>query len=146
MFNIRSLVVLAVAAFSGVNSAVLPAGTDVAVRSSGELAVRSGAAETCTLWTLVRNTANLLASCDDRTGAPHTTVIEISSCVGNQNGNIACQKNGGAGGSCVFFDIEFTSNSFTISAHCKNDGGGIVTTNHFDINACLTNDNGNLTC
>jgi hypothetical protein len=45
MFNIRSLLILAVVAFSGVNSTVLPTGSanDVAVRSSGELAIRSNA-------------------------------------------------------------------------------------------------------
>ncbi|KAJ7263579.1 hypothetical protein B0H12DRAFT_1012285, partial [Mycena haematopus] len=96
--------------------------------------------------TIVQNTANLLASCGDREGNPHITVFEISSCVGNQNGNLGCQKNGGAGGSCVFFGIQFTSNSFTISAHCKTDNGGENTVNNFDMNACLTNDNGNLTC
>ncbi|KAJ7172793.1 hypothetical protein C8R43DRAFT_977594 [Mycena crocata] len=148
MFNLGSLFIVAVAALSGVNSVALPVadGTELALRSRGELAIRSGAASTCTLWTLVRNTANLLASCDTRTGAPHTTTIEIGQCVGNQDGHIGCQKNGGAGGSCVFFNIQFTSNSFTISAHCNNRAGGITTTDNFDINACLTNDNGNLTC
>ncbi|KAJ6474298.1 hypothetical protein C8R45DRAFT_835013, partial [Mycena sanguinolenta] len=105
-------------------------------------------AATCTLWSLVPNTANLLASCDDREGNHHVTVIEISECVGNQNGAIACQKNGGAGGSCVFFGISFNEaqDVFTISAHCKNDAGDIVTTTNFDMGACLTNDNGALTC
>ncbi|KAJ7284144.1 hypothetical protein C8J57DRAFT_1294621 [Mycena rebaudengoi] len=148
MFNIRSLLILAVVAFSGVNSTVLPTGSDndVAVRSSGELAIRSNAAASCTLWTIIPNTANLRASCDTRTGAHHITEIEISSCVGNQDGHLGCQKNGGAGGSCVFFGIQFSSNSFTISAHCTNRAGGITTTDNFDINSCLTNDNGNLTC
>ncbi|KAJ6537186.1 hypothetical protein B0H19DRAFT_868993, partial [Mycena capillaripes] len=62
-------------------------------------------AETCTLWSLIPNTASLRASCDDRTGAPHIAEIDISSCVGNQGGHIACQKDGGAGGSYVFFGI-----------------------------------------
>ncbi|KAJ6618100.1 hypothetical protein B0H10DRAFT_1796166, partial [Mycena sp. CBHHK59/15] len=105
-------------------------------------------AASCTLWSLVPNTANLLASCDDRQGAHHITVIEISSCVGNQDGHLGCQKNGGAGGSCVFFGINFSSSFFTISAHCKNRSGGTTTTDNFDMStdACLTNDNGNLSC
>lgn len=40
---------------------------------------------------------------------------------------------GGAGGSCVFFNIQFGLDFFTISAHCKNDANGITTTDNFDM-------------
>ncbi|KAJ6527453.1 hypothetical protein B0H19DRAFT_1196055 [Mycena capillaripes] len=82
MFNIRSLLILTVAAFSGVNSAVLlNGGTDLALRSRGELALRANAAETCTLWSLIPNTASLRASCDDRTGAPHICLSYLDAAI-----------------------------------------------------------------
>ncbi|KAK7006259.1 hypothetical protein R3P38DRAFT_2555469 [Favolaschia claudopus] len=112
----------------------------------GELEARSNAAATCTLWSLIPNTANLRASCDERDGTHHISEIEISKCVANRNGGLACQRNGGAGGSCVFYGIDFGANYFVISAHCKDDKGETVTTENFDINQCLTNDNGDLTC
>ncbi|KAK6996481.1 hypothetical protein R3P38DRAFT_3287659, partial [Favolaschia claudopus] len=109
-----------------------------------ELESRSNAAATCTLWTLIPNTANLRASCDTVDHKPHLTEIPISNCVANRNGGLACQKNGGAGGSCVFYDIKFGSDFFAISAHCKDDKGEIVTTVNFDMNQCFSNENGNL--
>ncbi|KAK7006263.1 hypothetical protein R3P38DRAFT_2646900 [Favolaschia claudopus] len=118
----------------------------LALRSPGELEARSNAAATCTLWTLIPNTANLRASCDTVDHKPHLTEIPISNCVANRNGGLACQKNGGAGGSCVFYDIKFGSTFFAISAHCKDDKGEIVTTVNFDMNQCFSNENGNLTC
>ncbi|KAF7334140.1 hypothetical protein MVEN_02320000 [Mycena venus] len=147
MVNFGAFLIVAATAFTGVNSVALPAsGTDVGPRAAGQPAIRGNAAASCTLWSLVPDTVNLIASCDDRTGGHHITEIEISACVGNQDGHIACQKGGGAGDSCVFFDIHFSSSFFTISAHCKNRASGTVTTDNFNMNACLTNDNGNLVC
>ncbi|KAJ6628531.1 hypothetical protein B0H10DRAFT_1940370 [Mycena sp. CBHHK59/15] len=151
MFKKLSLFVVAAASIGGAHSAAMPnVDGDLALR--GDLVARSGAAQTCTLWSLQPNTANLAASCTTADGSSHFTVVEISSCVGNQNGNLGCQKNGGAGGSCVFYDIEYAPFSFfTISAHCNTRDGGILTTEHFDMirartDACLTNTNGNLGC
>ncbi|KAJ7097199.1 hypothetical protein B0H15DRAFT_773636, partial [Mycena belliarum] len=102
---------------------------------------------TCDNWSLLPNTATLSASCANVNGNFVQTTIPISNCVANDNGNLNCRANGGAGSSCVFFNIQSALGSFfTISAHCTTASGGSNTVNNFDMNNCLTNQNGKLTC
>ncbi|KAJ7915601.1 hypothetical protein B0H13DRAFT_1610197, partial [Mycena leptocephala] len=107
-------------------------------------------ANTCDNWALVPNSATLTANCQDNTGNFVSTSILISNCVANDNGILSCRKAGGAGSSCVFFDIEGQSigskGTFTISANCKTSSGGTVTINHFNMDDCLTNNNGIVGC
>ncbi|KAJ7829798.1 hypothetical protein B0H13DRAFT_1631331, partial [Mycena leptocephala] len=106
-------------------------------------------AGSCVAWSLLPGTATLSAVCANRSGFEIDTTIPISQCVGNTDGNLACKANGGAGSTCEFFDIEATEasgGSFTISATCLTSVGNTNTVNHFNINQCLSNNGGTLTC
>nr|BAL02915.1 hypothetical protein [Pholiota nameko] len=104
------------------------------------------AAASCTDWSIIPNTATIAAVCRDSNGGSHNTNIPLSDCTGNQNGVIACQHDGGAGSSCIFSNIQFSSTFLTATASCLNRAGQRVDTNNFDLNACLTNTEGTLTC
>ncbi|KAJ7158030.1 hypothetical protein C8R43DRAFT_996641 [Mycena crocata] len=133
MFNKVFLLLITVAAAS-VNAVVTPVPA-------------SNAAGSCSQWSLVPDTATLSASCATSSGTRRATTIPISQCVGNTNGNLVCKAGGNAGSSCKFFDIEASSGSFTISATCLLPGAiNTVTVNHFNINQCLSNNEGTLTC
>ncbi|KAJ7107871.1 hypothetical protein C8R44DRAFT_885266 [Mycena epipterygia] len=106
----------------------------------------SNAAGSCNDWSLVPNEANLAAACRNAAGTVVGTNIAIGQCVGNNNGNLGCQAGGGAGASCVFFNIVQGSGVLEISAHCTTRSGGSNTVTNFNINDCLTNQNGQLTC
>ncbi|KAF9485454.1 hypothetical protein BDN70DRAFT_871102 [Pholiota conissans] len=113
----------------------------------------SNAAASCFDWSIVPNTANVAATClENDSLTQHNSVIELSQCTGNQNGVIGCQVNGGAGASCVFSNIQTNapsggvSNFLSIDAACLNAAGVRVTTANFNLDACLSNFNGNLGC
>ncbi|PSR81014.1 hypothetical protein PHLCEN_2v6545 [Hermanssonia centrifuga] len=89
----KSFILLAVAlgAFSNVSNAVAVA--DVVERDLANLTRRAadnGAGGTCTDWSIVSDTANLQAVCTKENGSLEITVIEISSCVRNTNGQLNC--------------------------------------------------------
>lgn len=142
------------------------------------------AAASCTNWSIIPNTASLAATCSASDGSQHSTSIAFSECVGNQDGNIACQlksvsqsaldkfidadkfvtcfNSGGAGSSCILSNLQAGQNFLTVNAMCKNRAGQEVQINNFnlskslarksdckadkDIDACLTNFQGNLGC
>lgn len=52
---------------------------------------RNSAGLTCDNWGIVPNTATLSAQCEQENGSFKGTTIPISNCVGNDNGNLACQ-------------------------------------------------------
>ncbi|KAF8184444.1 hypothetical protein BJ912DRAFT_1060967 [Pholiota molesta] len=104
------------------------------------------AANSCTGWRIIPNTASLAAFCSAGDGSQHSTSIAFSECVGNQDGHIGCQINGGAGGSCILSNLQAGQNFLTVNALCKNRAGQEVQTTNFNLNACLTNFQGNLGC
>ncbi|KAJ6532517.1 hypothetical protein B0H19DRAFT_965858, partial [Mycena capillaripes] len=100
----------------------------------------------CNTWQIIPNTADVAASCADVGGARHDARISLGQCLGNANGVLHCQSGGGAGASCTFFGITQSGSSVFISSHCTTANGGNQETDNFNLNNCLSNNNGVLTC
>ena len=122
----------------------------------------AGAGSTCTNWAIVPGTADLSATCQRSDGSTNNARISISQCVANDNGNLSCRGkyvlsyalrassevpdslwgefSGGAGGSCVFFNVQGSAPNPTvvISAHCTLQKGSTNTVTNFDIGEPLS--------
>ncbi|KAF7309183.1 CVNH domain-containing protein [Mycena kentingensis (nom. inval.)] len=110
------------------------------------LLARSGAGNTCFSWSLSGSTVS--ARCTSNSGNTVSTSISLDRCLVNQNGKIACGTNGNAAQSCLrFFRFFQNDGGVFISAECNTQtSGGTDETVDFNLDACMTNSNGQLTC
>ncbi|KAF7299524.1 CVNH domain-containing protein [Mycena indigotica] len=108
------------------------------------LTPRSGAGGNCNDWGISGTV--LSALCRNDQGSFQNARADISLCVTNAGGRLACQVNGGAGGSCNFFNLKQEGNRVLISAHCGTGDGGNHETDDFDLNNCFSDSNGALSC
>ncbi|KAJ6475551.1 hypothetical protein C8R45DRAFT_1010339 [Mycena sanguinolenta] len=148
-FTLLSVFVAVSLTLGSVHAAVVNATTTAVPVATGAVVPPtplSGAGFTCNTWQIIPNTADVAASCADVNGARHDARISLGQCVANDNGFLSCRSGGGAGASCVFFNIFQSGSSVFISAHCTTANGGSHETDNFDLNNCLTNTNGALTC
>ncbi|KIM64735.1 hypothetical protein SCLCIDRAFT_114413 [Scleroderma citrinum Foug A] len=83
----------------------------------------------------------LYASCKQENGQYDNTSINLDKCVTNDNGVLYCGTNGDYSSTCS--DCTFTGT--TVVCDCK-DSSQIVHSTSIDLNQCLTNSNGALTC
>ncbi|THG96878.1 hypothetical protein EW026_g5033 [Hermanssonia centrifuga] len=95
MLSSKSFILLAVAlgTFSNVSNAVAVA--DVVERDLATRAAEGGAGATCSDWFI--SGSNLQALCTRADGVVAASVIAISTCVRNTNGQLNC----GLGGECT---------------------------------------------
>ncbi|KAJ6613941.1 hypothetical protein B0H10DRAFT_1804474 [Mycena sp. CBHHK59/15] len=128
--------ILTTLVFAAVSTAVVPPVTD------------NNAGISCNAWAIVPNTADVTANCQDTSGTFHGARISISTCVVNEDGNLSCRNNGGAGSTCILTNIAGTLGNAVVNvdASCLEDDGNRNTVTNFNIGACLTNDDGELTC
>ncbi|KAJ7058696.1 hypothetical protein C8F01DRAFT_949077, partial [Mycena amicta] len=101
---------------------------------------------TCVDWQIVPNTADVTAFCQNRAGQGENSRISLGTCMANDNGVLDCRSGGGAGASCVFFNLFQSGSNVFISAHCTTANGGSLETDNFNLNSCFSNTNGVLTC
>ncbi|KAJ7058698.1 hypothetical protein C8F01DRAFT_1146959 [Mycena amicta] len=135
-FNILSAFILASVAFGSVQAA--------AVDRRAPL----DAGSTCTDWSIVPNTADVTALCQDRAKLEQPTSISLGACVHNNNGALSCAPGGNADGTCVFFNLHQSGSNVLISATCKQGlpGSPDEETDDFNLNDCFTNTDGVLGC
>ncbi|KAJ6480439.1 hypothetical protein C8R45DRAFT_1076476 [Mycena sanguinolenta] len=148
-FTLLSALVAVSLTLGSVQAAVVNAATAAVPVATGAVVPPTplaGAGITCNNWQIVPNTADVAASCADPSGARHDARISLGQCVANNNGALGCRSGGGAGASCVFFGIFQSGSSVFISSHCTTANGGSQETDNFNLNNCLSNTNGALTC
>lgn len=83
-------------AFAALASTAVYIGAALSVPSQEEIAkpdAHVSAGYTCDNWSIVSDTADLAADCQDDGGYYYDyTRISISDCMGNQNGHLGCQS------------------------------------------------------
>ncbi|KAI0318790.1 Cyanovirin-N [Amylostereum chailletii] len=84
----------------------------------------------------------LFATCGDGHGGEPTSSIDLNKCVTNSGGTLECQVNGGFAGTCNTCSIE---SGTTLACDCGDGHGGYPHT-VLNLNNCLSNKNGQLTC
>ncbi|KZW02247.1 Cyanovirin-N [Exidia glandulosa HHB12029] len=84
---------------------------------------------------------SLQAVCKTNSGANHTTTLGLSSCLGNSNGNLICQRGGAAFQSCGSCSLGVPN----LTCNCPTTSGAGHTTT-INTNNCIGNQNGNLFC
>ncbi|KZW02683.1 Cyanovirin-N [Exidia glandulosa HHB12029] len=109
-----------------------------------------GFADSCHDYTIDSN-GYLKATCAVPNAADKTTQINLSNCLGNAGGRLQCQVNGGAMGSCrrCFFGGGKASVPPPPPAEMEcdcGDGQGGWPTSWIDLNNCVSNTFGTLTC
>ncbi|KAG9124072.1 hypothetical protein FRC07_012968 [Ceratobasidium sp. 392] len=87
----------------------------------------------------MRGNNMLYAKCGNGHGGHKDTSIDLNKCIANYNGNLACAKNGGYGGSCSGCLIHTGT---YMRCHCGPHNG----TPTIDLNSCVANYDGNLAC
>ncbi|KAJ5351743.1 hypothetical protein N7452_000717, partial [Penicillium brevicompactum] len=103
----------------------------------------SGFANTCE--NISSSGTTLRADClGAGTGQLQTSTIDINCCLSNSNGNLRVLTiiSGGYSGSCKSCALQ---GSTGLTWQCRNTSGQFVTTTQ-DLNNCVTNSNGRLTC
>ncbi|KAJ7058689.1 hypothetical protein C8F01DRAFT_1085226 [Mycena amicta] len=137
-FNILSAFILASVALGSVQAAAV-AGTDTIERGNG-------AGNSCSDWEIVPNTADITALCADNKGVEQATRLSLGKCLQNTNGVLSCVVGGNAGGTCVFSNLFQSGSNVFISSVCTTTNGGTKATDNFNLNNCLSNNNGVLGC
>ncbi|KZT38598.1 hypothetical protein SISSUDRAFT_726521 [Sistotremastrum suecicum HHB10207 ss-3] len=107
----------------------------------GYLSSCSSCDETCS-----GSTCKVTCTCRDVHGNPHSGAsINFNTCITNNDGNLACEKNGGFGGSCSGCSANAQDVFGQICCTCKDDEHNP----HFtclQTNNCVSNWDGNLGC
>ncbi|KAJ7688741.1 Cyanovirin-N [Mycena rosella] len=142
MRSITTLLILSSASVFG--AAVLGTqNTTISTRHDG------GFGATCSGFALSGDSSSnyiLRASCPNNDGTVIFSSLYLNGCVANDNGVLACQKNGGYGSTCETLGFEFFgSTDVQLHANCKNSHGGI-SNDLLDLNKCIGNHNGQIDC
>ncbi|KZT07321.1 Cyanovirin-N [Laetiporus sulphureus 93-53] len=105
-----------------------------------------GFSGTCSSWggSYSQHVAELQATCYDDHGAQDTTSLDLNNCIENHNGNLGCAWNGHFLGSCNVENSLGTGNT-VLSVSCADGRGGMVSRS-IDVNDCVSNSNGGLSC
>ncbi|ORX40115.1 hypothetical protein BD324DRAFT_616324 [Kockovaella imperatae] len=90
-----------------------------ALIGSALVSADGGFAQSCSSWGGGDGDGTLIAQCEGKQYS-----ISLDQCLGNHNGQLVGQYNGGFGGSCN--DFEYSGDSFY--ATCKNDAGNYGST------------------
>lgn len=64
---------------------------DVADTPEDAARILAGAGATCRNWSIVPNTADIQATCNDTSGVGRYTRLPLGRCLTNRNGQLACQ-------------------------------------------------------
>ncbi|KAH7909425.1 Cyanovirin-N [Hygrophoropsis aurantiaca] len=83
----------------------------------------------------------LYGTCRRDDGSTGSTEINLNGCLVNSNGQVGCRKGGDYAATCS--DCSFSGTTYT--CECTNDDHKPVRSS-VNLNDCITNDNGNLTC
>ncbi|KAJ7058677.1 hypothetical protein C8F01DRAFT_1302559 [Mycena amicta] len=138
-FNILSAFILASVALGSVQAAAV-VGTDTIERGNG-------AGSSCTDWEIVPNTADVTALCDDNKGIEQATRLSLGKCFQNTNGVLSCVVGSRKRRRYLCF-----LQPLPIRQQCvhlfrlQNTNGGTKATDNFNLNNCLSNNNGVLGC
>ncbi|KIM64762.1 hypothetical protein SCLCIDRAFT_1212824 [Scleroderma citrinum Foug A] len=110
-----------------------------ALSTSGSADSLSDWSHSCQNYYLSGTTLN--ASCRKENGQYGNTSINLNQCVTNTNGVLYCGKNGDYSPTCSGCNLSGTS----LDCQCKDKNQNEHSTS-VDLNQCLTNNNGVLTC
>ncbi|KIJ32215.1 hypothetical protein M422DRAFT_266015 [Sphaerobolus stellatus SS14] len=102
----------------------------------------AGFAQSCSSWNL--SGASLRAVRTVGAGITRPTAINLNACIVNAFGTLRCQTNGGFSGSCTITSQVSTCNTL-LTAMCGR-GDGVRVPTQLDLNTCIGNTNGGLTC
>ncbi|KAH7920965.1 Cyanovirin-N [Leucogyrophana mollusca] len=85
----------------------------------------------------------LYADCRSESGNYAESALDTANCVANYDGNLSCASGGGYTGSCT--DCSLESGTTYLLCDCKNGSGGDPAS-LIDLNTCISNTNGALSC
>ncbi|KAH7910391.1 Cyanovirin-N [Hygrophoropsis aurantiaca] len=85
----------------------------------------------------------LYASCNAADGVATNTAVDLTDCLTNTNGSLACAAVGDYSDSCT--DCAIESGTSYLLCDCQNGSGGDPAS-ILDLNSCLSNNNGSLAC
>ncbi|KAH7930616.1 Cyanovirin-N [Leucogyrophana mollusca] len=104
-------------------------------------AVASGFSSSCNSVSL--SGSILYADCRSESGNYAESALDTANCVANYDGNLSCASGGGYTGSCTNCALE--AGTTYLLCDCKNGSGGDPAS-VIDLNTCITNSNGILSC
>ncbi|KIM50845.1 hypothetical protein SCLCIDRAFT_110053 [Scleroderma citrinum Foug A] len=85
----------------------------------------------------------LYATCQSSDGSDVSTSIDLNQCVANTNGNLFCSKNGNYSATCSGCGLSANAGYLVCTCNDYNQAGQYA---DIELDQCLTNSDGNLTC